>query len=129
MKIFITCRNCPKQLTGKQTMYCSGQCKNKSHQSYPSQKRRGVSRKLEIINKLGGKCSHCNYNKNLAALTFHHSDPKLKEFKLDVRSLSNRKIEKVLVEIDKCVLLCHNCHSELHNPDLDLAKLSLSRLL
>ncbi|HZM64558.1 MAG TPA: hypothetical protein VFB59_05480 [Candidatus Saccharimonadales bacterium] len=46
-----------------------------------------------------------------------------KEFQLDVRSLSNRKAGPILAEVAKCKLLCHNCHAETHNPDLDLAKL------
>ncbi len=40
-----------------------------------------------------------------------------KEFQLDLRSLSNRKWESILIEAEKCILLCSNCHSELHNPD------------
>lgn len=72
---------------------------------------------------LGGKCSHCGYAANLAALTFHHLGGK--EFKLDVRSLSNRRIDPILAEVAKCRLLCHNCHAEVHNPSLDLAKLSI----
>ncbi len=72
---------------------------------------------------LGGKCSNCGYAGNLAVLAFHHLEGK--EFKLDVRSLSNRKLDPILEEISKCKLLCHNCHTELHNPDLDLAKLSI----
>ena len=48
-----------------------------------------------------------------------------KEFQLDARSLSNRKIEPILKEVAKCILLCNNCHAEEHNPGLDLAKLSI----
>lgn len=72
---------------------------------------------------LGGKCSHCGYAVNLAALSFHHLGGK--DLELDTRSLSNRKIEPILQEVVKCRLLCHNCHAEVHNPDLDLAKLSI----
>ena len=72
---------------------------------------------------LGGKCSRCGYSANLSALAFHHLSGK--EIKLDARSLSNRKIDPILKEVAKCKLLCHNCHAELHNPDLDLAKLSI----
>lgn len=115
------CKVCNKKLIGKQTMYCSTLCKNSVHQSYASQKKRGLHRKLEFIKARGGKCSHCGYAKNLAGLAFHHLHGK--EFKLDVRSLSNRKIEPILKELEKCTLLCHNCHAEVHNPNLDLAKL------
>ena len=65
----------------------------------------------------------CGYNTNLAALTFHHVDSNEKNFKLDMRSLSNRKLEVVRAEVEKCILVCQNCHAELHNPHLDLADL------
>ncbi len=115
------CKICEKELTGKQTLYCSIVCKNLFHQSYPSQKKRGLKRKLHFVKTLGGQCFHCGYKANLAALAFHHVNGK--EFKLDVRSFSNRKLEPILKEIAKCKLLCHNCHAEFHNPGLDLAKL------
>lgn len=116
-----SCVVCGKELNGKQSLYCSIKCKNVNHQSYPSQKKRGLERKLYLVDRLGGKCSTCGYAVNLAGLAFHHLNDK--EFKLDVRSLSNRKIESILDEVAKCKLLCHNCHAEIHNPGLDLAKL------
>jgi hypothetical protein len=115
------CIVCKTLLTGKQKIFCSVKCKNTTHQSYSAQKKRGIVRKLYFVTKLGGKCSVCNYSKNLSGLAFHHLNGK--EFQLDARSLSNRKIEPILKEIDKCILLCHNCHAETHNPSLDLAKL------
>jgi len=123
MKKRYNCKICNKELIGKQTLYCSQICKNSFHQSYPAQKKRGLDRKLRLVEMLGGECSRCSYATNLAALAFHHLGSK--EFKLDVRSLSNRKIDHILKEVAKCRLLCHNCHAELHNPDLDLAKLSI----
>jgi hypothetical protein len=92
-------------------------------QSYQAQKRRGLARKLELVRSAGGKCSICGYHKNLAALVFHHTGSTSKDFKLDMRSLSNRKLEPVLKEIEKCILVCANCHAELHNPHLDLGLL------
>ena len=121
MTIKSNCKVCGNTLKGKQTLFCSTKCKNATHQSYPAQKRRGLTRKLHFVNQLGGECSHCGYAKNLAGLAFHHLGGK--EFQLDVRSLSNRKLEPILSEISKCILLCHNCHAEEHNPNLDLAKM------
>jgi len=69
---------------------------------------------------MGGKCSLCGYHKNLAAFAFHHTDSSRKQFKLDMRSLSNRTWKTVLTEVQKCALVCTNCHAELHNPHLDL---------
>ena len=63
----------------------------------------------------------CGYASNLAGLAFHHISGKT--FQLDVRSLSNRKLKPILQEVAKCILVCHNCHAEIHNPSLDLAKL------
>lgn len=123
MKDGCNCSVCGKDLVGRQTLYCSIICKNSVHQSYPAQKKRGLERKVRLIKKLGGKCSRCGYSTNIAALAFHHVGGK--EFKLDTRSLSNRKIGPVLEEVRKCELLCHNCHAETHNPTLDLAKLSI----
>lgn len=116
----INCKICDKPLKNKQTHYCCTICKNKAHQSYSAQKERGFQRKLQIIQSFGGKCSQCGYKKNMAALTFHHLDPKQKQFKLDVRSLSNRKYECIENELSKCILLCHNCHAEIHNPQHNL---------
>jgi hypothetical protein len=117
------CIICGEQLQGKQTRFCSITCKNKHHQSYEAQKNRGLARKLELVKAAGGQCSICGYRGNLAALAFHHTDSAEKDFKLDMRSLSNRGLETVLAELDKCILVCHNCHAELHNPHLDLDKL------
>ena len=121
MIIQSNCSICSKQLVGKQTLFCSIKCKNSAHQSYSAQKKRGLARKLDLISKLGGECSHCGYANNLAGLAFHHLHGK--EFQLDVRSLSNRRIDPIQQEVAKCILLCHNCHAEVHNPDLDLVKL------
>ena len=123
MKINPNCIVRGKPLSGKQTKFCSHGCKNKDLQSYEAQKRRGLARKLNIIKTAGGHCTICGYNKNLAALVFHHADASGKDFKLDMRSLSNRKIEPIIKEIDKCTLVCANCHAEMHNPHLNLDSL------
>ncbi len=87
----------------------------------PSTKKRGLNRKLYFVKQHGGQCTKCGYATNLAALAFHHLHGK--EFQLDARSLSNRKLDTILKELAKCILLCNNCHAETHNPTLDLAKL------
>ena len=83
---------------------------------YAKQKERALSRKLELIRLKGGKCEICGYDKNIAALEFHHLDPSVKSFQLDSRHLSNTTRDKIIEELDKCILVCANCHRELHNP-------------
>lgn len=92
-------------------------CTEANPNNYPKQKQRGLLRKIQLINEFGGKCQECGYNKNIAALEFHHINPDEKEFQLDMRHLSNTSIEKLRAEAAKCKLLCANCHRELHNPE------------
>lgn len=91
---------------------------------YKKQQERAWSRKLELIRLMGGKCSKCGYDKNIAALDFHHINPKEKEFQLDSRHLSNTHMDKIIEEAKKCVLLCANCHREVHYPEQDMDTLS-----
>jgi len=114
------CIMCGKPLKGRQKMYCSRSCKNKDLQSYQAQQQRGLMRKQQLVEEMGGKCSICGYRDNLAALVFHHTEYSGKDFKLDMRSMSNRRMQAVRLEADKCILLCANCHARLHNPHLDL---------
>jgi hypothetical protein len=50
-------------------------------------------------------------------LCFHHRNPSEKKIRLDSRRFSNTNLKLLLEEVDKCDLLCHNCHQELHNAD------------
>lgn len=99
--------------------YCSTKCKNAFHKnnSYVKQQERGKKRKAHLLDLCGKKCSHCGYNKNSAALSFHHKEPSNKTFPLDLRHLSNRSQKEIDSEFSKCELLCLNCHAELHHPD------------
>lgn len=116
----ITCVKCGTPLKGRQVKFCSSVCKNDYYQSYLAQQARGLKRKLVLIQQLGGQCAYCGYRKNSAALDLHHVNPQEKSFALDLRSLSNRKQSKIDTEARKCILLCRNCHSELHNPQHNL---------
>ncbi len=115
------CLNCGKKLAGRQSKFCSRECKNihnnQIYQSYKAQQLRGRDRKLRLIKIKGEKCQRCGYAHNFAALEFHHINPASKTFQLDLRSLSNRTWDAVLAEAKKCILLCSNCHTEEHNPE------------
>jgi len=89
-------------------------------QSYSAQQMRGRKRKIDLVNLKGGQCARCGYRRNHAALEFHHTDPSIKAFNLDLRSLSNRAWAIIVAESGKCELVCSNCHKEIHNPDSQL---------
>ena len=114
------CAICGKRLDGRQRKYCSRQCKNAGtnsrYQSYLSQQARGLIRKVEFVAAAGGKCIRCGYDRNRAALAWHHIDPAQKSFSLDLRALSNRSRQAIEAEMAKCILLCANCHAEEHFP-------------
>ena len=93
--------------------------------TFAKQQERALKRKLELIEYKGGKCECCGYNQNYAALDFHHVHPEEKEFQLDSRHLSNTHIDKLKKEVDKCVLLCANCHRESHHPEYSKDKVQL----
>jgi len=92
--------------------------KSQSANNYEQQKKRGLKRKWEIIQERGAQCERCGYNKNIAALEFHHRDASEKDFGVDMRTFSNTNLETLRLELDKCDMLCANCHREEHNPDL-----------
>lgn len=72
----------------------------------------------------GGKCQICGYNRCVAALSFHHIDEKTKSFSLSTRGLT-RSWAKIEAEVDKCILVCENCHREIHSGLIKLPVKSL----
>jgi predicted HNH restriction endonuclease len=74
--------------------------------------RRKLLRK-RLIELFGGCCVICGYKKYCGALHFHHKDPTTKKFAINERELG-KKWEVLVEEAMKCVLLCGNCHAEVH---------------
>jgi hypothetical protein len=75
-------------------------------------KRRRKIKKM-IIDYKGGACIICGYNKYVGAFDLHHKHDSPKSFGLSTKGLT-RSWEKTKKEADKCVLLCANCHREVH---------------
>ena len=65
-----------------------------------------------LVAEAGGCCSCCGYDRCLAALEFHHLDPRLKRFAVGGRGLT-RSLEVLREEAAKCLLVCSNCHVEI----------------
>ncbi len=68
--------------------------------------------KQQCVNYKGGCCSSCGYNRCLAALEFHHLDPNEKD--VNFEKMRRRTFASLKPELDKCRLLCANCHREEH---------------
>ena len=68
--------------------------------------------KLMAIEYKGGKCQVCSYNKYPGGLDLHHINPKTKDFSIGEKGYT-RSWEKVKAELDKCILVCSNCHREI----------------
>jgi len=64
---------------------------------------------------MGGKCILCGYDRCLRSLHFHHLNPHEKDFDVSSKSTWN----EVELELEKCVLLCANCHGEVHDGIVD----------
>ena len=70
-------------------------------------------RKLKAVEYKGGKCEICGYDKNIAALEFHHKNPEEKDFTISNFICGWSDLQK---DLDKCIMVCANCHREIHNP-------------
>jgi hypothetical protein len=82
---------------------CRVECVTKSRQK----------RKCILVEMFGGECKLCGYNKCQQALQFHHVDPTNKSFGISKGAC--RKLEELVEEAKKCILLCANCHFEVEN--------------
>lgn len=101
------CMKCGGLLRGKQSKYCSSKCKNIV--GVTTWRKKLKKKSLEYK---GSKCSICGYSRCVAALVFHHTDEN-KEFGISSKGLC-KSWEKVKRELDKCILVCANCHAEIH---------------
>lgn len=69
--------------------------------------------KQKALDYMGKKCIFCHYSKYEGALEFHHILSSTKEFGIGQKGHS-RSWDKVKDELDKCILVCSNCHKEVH---------------
>lgn len=110
---------CDKEVVGgkkNQKLYCSVQCKNKFNVTLSRQRL-----KIRAIEYRGGVCEECGYNKCIEALEFHHLDETKKDF--SISKVADRKAwAKIKLELDKCQLVCSNCHREKHYQNANIYK-------
>lgn len=99
----MNCNLCDKVLPNNRRRRCN----------YCNTKIRRLRTKTKAIEYLGGKCVRCGYEEHPAALQFHHIDPSTKLF--TIAEVANKAWSSILSELDKCELLCANCHSIEHS--------------
>ena len=77
-------------------------------------------RKQEFVVQKGGRCEKCGYDRNYAALGFHHPNSR----KGNRRELASENPQTDKFNIDEVILVCRNCHIEIHHPELQVLKVS-----
>ena len=101
---------------------CSAlRCRCKKCASEAVQKRREKTKEL-LVEYKGGKCEICGYDKCVEALECHHINPDEKDFGIGQKGYT-RSFERNKAEVDKCILVCANCHREIHNGLIDINKI------
>lgn len=109
----IIIKECPKHGLTEYSLRDNGKkYKCKRCESEQVQRRRYLI-KEKCIDYKGGKCEKCGYNRCNEALEFHHLNPDEKDFSVG-KDGYNHSWEQIKKELDKCIMLCANCHRELH---------------
>lgn len=67
-------------------------------------------RKIEVVQRMGDKCSKCGVFYPLSLYDIHHTDPSKKKFEINTRTVVNKSWGEIWKEAAKCILLCANCH-------------------
>jgi len=99
----------PSKFYGHKKSVC-GACHNK----YTIE--RGRKKRDFVIEKLGGKCVACGYDKYKSALQVHHLDSSVKD--KNFSSMRGWSEDRLTKEIEGCILLCACCHAAVHNNEL-----------
>jgi len=89
---------------------CNNWRKNNKEKMKLAVNKRNKKLKEKRVKEKGGKCQICGYDKSIAALEFHHVNSTEKE-----NVISRLTLRKAKEELKKCILICSNCHREIHN--------------
>jgi len=83
-------------------------------------------KKLIAVEAFGGKCCKCGYDKCTEALEFHHLEKSEKE-ESPSYIIMRWSFEKAKKELDKCILVCANCHREIHAAEKESISIDLQK--
>lgn len=102
--------------TNNEYHYYCRQCSSDNSKMYQKE------RKKFAVDYKGGKCCKCGYDKCIAAMDFHHLDPNEKDYEPSKLFTQSKSYETIKNELDKCILVCSNCHREIHDEIKSQAK-------
>lgn len=112
----VICRECknpiPNELRKGGKIYCSNECLSKANERNQKKYRTKKFNKFWQYKESKG-CYLCGYNKFGGSLDFHHKDPEKKDRRIEGKHFSSQS-PLIVVEIEKCILLCKNCHYWIH---------------
>lgn len=129
----MNCKRCENEILDKKRRnYCSDDCSKEARKEYVRSrkfnydlvKKWRILIKQKAIDYKGGCCQVCGYKKCNRSLDFHHMDPSKKDF--TISKYKNKKIENLKSELDKCILVCSNCHGEIHDNILDVSNIKIN---
>lgn len=119
----IICHLCKKEKSpedfyarNKNGKLIRGECKECAQKD---RKKRMIKFKQACVDHKGGSCQICGYCRCLRSMDFHHIDPSKKDFAISDMRFGYNVTEVVKKELDKCVLVCRNCHGEVHEGLVD----------
>ena len=101
---------CVCSICGRNYIYsrAKGGTKNKCNACLTNNRRYKI--KIKSLEYKGNKCQICGYDKCIQSLCFHH----LYDKDFIISGSHCRKWETIQMELDKCILVCANCHGEIH---------------
>jgi hypothetical protein len=95
----------PSKFYGHKRKVC-GSC----HNAYNI--KQGQEKRLRAVRELGGRCFGCGFDRYTCSLDIHHKNPRAKD--PNFRSLRGWSWEHISAELQKCILVCKNCHAAIH---------------
>lgn len=93
--------------------------------NYRSLKKARQRLKKKLVDYKGGKCEICGYDKCINALDFHHLNPNEKDF--GISNYTVLSFDKLKKEVDKCILVCANCHREIHAKENEETEIAMEK--
>lgn len=105
------CKPCRKAYNREYHAKRSEEAKNRKLENQKNRRKRILNEIREYKGKHG--CSCCSESEPVC-LEFHHTDPDGKDFNIADALKSGYSLDRIMTEIEKCIVVCSNCHKKIH---------------